>query len=51
MNYYKVTLINPDEPKGYHMVALVEEESAVKALLKAQREHSGLFAIDAEILE
>lgn len=51
MNIYKVKLVNPENPNGYYMVALVEEESAVKALLKAQREHSGLFATDAELLK
>ena len=49
MKHYQVTLINPEEPNGYHMIALVGAESAIEANRKAQAEHEGLLAISAEL--
>ena len=51
MKAYQVKLINPEEPNGYYMVALVEAESAIEANQKAQAKHDGLLAIEAEVLE
>lgn len=50
MKHYQVELINPKEPNGYHMVALVTANNAIEANIKAQREHEGLLAISAEFL-
>lgn len=51
MKAYQVKLINPKEPNGYYMVALVEAESAIEANQKAQAKYDGLLAIEAEVLE
>ena len=48
--HFQVTLVNPDEPNGYHLVALVEATDAVSAVIKAQQEHPTLFATSAEFL-
>jgi hypothetical protein len=48
--YFQVVLINPAEPDGYRMTAIVEADDAVSATTKSQNEHEGLFAVSAELL-
>ena len=48
MKHFKVELINPEEPNGYHLVAFVTADNAIEANIKAQKSHEGLLAISAE---
>ena len=48
--YFQVKLVNPDNPNGYYMVAIVESTDAVSAVIKAQQEHQTLLATSAEFL-
>lgn len=50
MNIYQVYLVNPDEPNGYQLVALVKAGCESEAIERAKSEHSGLQVIKAEKL-
>ena len=51
MRCFQVALRRPGDFGGYRLVALVDAETPVRAIMKAEEKHPGLVGFSAQYLE